>query len=148
MWNPGICMNPGCLYTAEVEPDQRQGWCEVCGTTTVRSGIVLAGLILTSSSATPSRFQTKGCSFMKEHRPKRRGLCDMAPTPEHLAAIRRTVNTTAGKFGQRLSPESIEDLVQEVLLGLRKSKAKRQGELTTLRPKASHDIFHTIARVT
>jgi hypothetical protein len=42
---PGICMNPGCLYTAEVEPDQRQGWCEVCGTTTVRSGIVLASLI-------------------------------------------------------------------------------------------------------
>jgi hypothetical protein len=42
---PGICMNPGCLYTAEVEPDQRQGWCEVCCTTTVRSGIVLARLI-------------------------------------------------------------------------------------------------------
>jgi hypothetical protein len=33
------------LYTAEVEPDRRQGWCEVCGTTTVQSGIVLAGLI-------------------------------------------------------------------------------------------------------
>jgi hypothetical protein len=42
---PGICMNPGCLYTAEVEPDQRQGWCGVCCTTTVRSGIVLARLI-------------------------------------------------------------------------------------------------------
>lgn len=42
---PGICMNPGCLYTTTVEPDQRQGWCGVCGTTTVRSGIVLAGLI-------------------------------------------------------------------------------------------------------
>ncbi len=42
---PGICMNPDCDYTAEYEPDQRQGWCEVCGTTTVRSGIVLAGLI-------------------------------------------------------------------------------------------------------
>jgi hypothetical protein len=43
--SPGICMNPGCLYTTEVEPDQRQGWCEVCGTTSVRSGIVLARLI-------------------------------------------------------------------------------------------------------
>ena len=42
---PGICMNPGCLYTTEVEPDQRQGWCEICGTTSVRSGIVMAGLI-------------------------------------------------------------------------------------------------------
>ena len=42
---PGICMNSGCLFTAEVEPDQRQGWCEVCCTTTVRSGIVLARLI-------------------------------------------------------------------------------------------------------
>lgn len=42
---PGICMNSGCLYTAEVEPDQQQGWCEVCGTTSVRSGIVLARLI-------------------------------------------------------------------------------------------------------
>jgi hypothetical protein len=42
---PGICMNDDCDFTAEVEPDQRQGWCEDCGTTTVRSGIVLAGLI-------------------------------------------------------------------------------------------------------
>lgn len=42
---PGICLNPGCDYTTEVEPDQRQGWCEVCGTTSVRSGIVLAGII-------------------------------------------------------------------------------------------------------
>lgn len=42
---PGICLNPDCDYTTEVEPDQRQGWCEVCGTTSVRSGIVLAGII-------------------------------------------------------------------------------------------------------
>ena len=42
---PGICLNPGCEYTTEVEPDQRQGWCEICGTTSVRSGIALAGLI-------------------------------------------------------------------------------------------------------
>ena len=42
---PGICMNPECEYTTEVEPDQRQGWCEECGTTSVRSGIVLAGII-------------------------------------------------------------------------------------------------------
>ena len=42
---PGICMNPDCDYTTEVEPDQREGWCEECGTRSVQSGIVLAGLI-------------------------------------------------------------------------------------------------------
>jgi hypothetical protein len=42
---PGVCMNPDCDYTTEVEPDQRQGWCEECGTTSVRSGLVLAGII-------------------------------------------------------------------------------------------------------
>jgi hypothetical protein len=42
---PGICINPGCDYTIEVEPDQRKGYCEVCGTQTVRSCLVLARLI-------------------------------------------------------------------------------------------------------
>jgi hypothetical protein len=42
---PGICMNPDCGYTTEIEPDEREGWCEECGTRSVRSGIVLAGLI-------------------------------------------------------------------------------------------------------
>ncbi len=42
---PGICLNPDCDYTTEVEPDQLQGWSEICGTTSVRSGVVLAGLI-------------------------------------------------------------------------------------------------------
>lgn len=42
---PGICMNSDCLYTARVEPDQREGFCEYCGTCSVRSGVVLAGLI-------------------------------------------------------------------------------------------------------
>jgi hypothetical protein len=42
---PGICMNPDCDYTSEVEPDQREGWCEECDTCSVRSGVVLAGLI-------------------------------------------------------------------------------------------------------
>ena len=68
---------------------------------------------------------------MKERRPKftrcmrkaaRRR--DMAPTPAHLTAIRRTVTTTAARFGRRLSPECIEDLVQEVFLGLWKSGAE------------------------
>jgi len=43
--SPGICMNPDCGYTTEVEPDQTEGWCEECETCSVRSGVVLAGLI-------------------------------------------------------------------------------------------------------
>jgi ssDNA-binding Zn-finger/Zn-ribbon topoisomerase 1 len=42
---PGICMNPDCEYTAEYEPDQREGWCEACGTPTVQSAFVLLGVI-------------------------------------------------------------------------------------------------------
>jgi len=42
---PGICMNPHCDFTAEYEPDQREGWCEECETGSVRSGLVLASLI-------------------------------------------------------------------------------------------------------
>lgn len=42
---PGICMNPDCDFTADYEPDQREGWCEECGTRSVQSGIVLAGLV-------------------------------------------------------------------------------------------------------
>lgn len=42
---PAICMNDGCDYTAEMEPDQDRGWCEVCNTNTMKSALVLAGLI-------------------------------------------------------------------------------------------------------
>ena len=42
---PGICMNPGCDYTCETEPDQDRGWCEACGEGTVRSAMWLAGVI-------------------------------------------------------------------------------------------------------
>jgi hypothetical protein len=42
---PGICMNPGCTYSSEVEPDQRKGWCEECETTSVCSALILAGII-------------------------------------------------------------------------------------------------------
>jgi hypothetical protein len=41
----GICMTPGCSYTRDVEPDQSEGYCEVCGTNTVSSCLVLAGII-------------------------------------------------------------------------------------------------------
>jgi hypothetical protein len=42
---PGICMNPDCDYSTEVEPDQDRGWCEVCETGTVKSCLILAGII-------------------------------------------------------------------------------------------------------
>ena len=43
--SPGICVTQGCGYTTEVEPDQRAGYCEACDTQTVKSALVLAGLI-------------------------------------------------------------------------------------------------------
>lgn len=42
---PGICLNDGCDYTTEYEPDQGNGWCELCGTNSVCSGLVLLGVI-------------------------------------------------------------------------------------------------------
>ena len=43
--SPAICMNEGCDYTAEMEPDQDRGWCEACGTNTVASALILAEII-------------------------------------------------------------------------------------------------------
>jgi hypothetical protein len=43
--SPGICTNSGCDYTTEVEPDQDRGYCEACRSQTVRSALILAGLI-------------------------------------------------------------------------------------------------------
>ena len=42
---PGICLNDGCSYTAQVEGDQNEGWCEACCDNTVVSGLMLAGII-------------------------------------------------------------------------------------------------------
>ena len=42
---PAICMTEGCDHTAEMEPDQEEGYCEACGGNTVVSVLVLAGLI-------------------------------------------------------------------------------------------------------
>jgi len=45
---PAICCNPDrpkCDYTAEMEPDQDRGWCEMCGRGTLVSGLVLGGII-------------------------------------------------------------------------------------------------------
>jgi hypothetical protein len=44
---PGICCNPDeeCDYSCEVEPDQDKGWCENCRKNTVKSVLILVGLI-------------------------------------------------------------------------------------------------------
>jgi hypothetical protein len=42
---PAICMNENCDYTTDMEPDQDRGYCDVCGTNTVKSALVLAGVI-------------------------------------------------------------------------------------------------------
>ena len=43
--NPAICMNEGCDYSTEMEPDQDRGWCECCGTNSLKSISVLLGVI-------------------------------------------------------------------------------------------------------
>jgi len=35
----------GCDYTAEMEPDQEEGYCEACGGNTMVSALVLAELV-------------------------------------------------------------------------------------------------------
>jgi len=42
---PAICMTEGCNYTAQMEPNQTEGYCEACGGNTVVSALVLADLI-------------------------------------------------------------------------------------------------------
>jgi DNA repair exonuclease SbcCD nuclease subunit len=42
---PGICSNKDCDYTTEVEPDQDAGWCEECDQGSVKSALVLKGII-------------------------------------------------------------------------------------------------------
>lgn len=41
----GICINDGCDYSTQVEPDCDNGWCEHCQTNTVQSILVLMGMI-------------------------------------------------------------------------------------------------------
>ena len=43
--SPAICCNPDCSYTSEMEPDQDRGYCEECHTNSMKSALVLAGLI-------------------------------------------------------------------------------------------------------
>ncbi|MFV1761503.1 hypothetical protein VWY69_00265 [Phaeobacter sp. A90a-4k] len=42
---PAICMADDCEMTAELEPDQDRGFCETCARNTVKSALVIAGVI-------------------------------------------------------------------------------------------------------
>ena len=42
---PAICTSEDCNYTCDMEPDQRNGYCEACGNNSVVSCLVLAGII-------------------------------------------------------------------------------------------------------
>jgi hypothetical protein len=42
---PAICINPDCDYTTWYEPDQEFGYCERCGTQSVKSCLILAGIM-------------------------------------------------------------------------------------------------------
>jgi hypothetical protein len=35
--SPAICMNEGCDFTCEMEPDQDAGYCEECHTNTMKA---------------------------------------------------------------------------------------------------------------
>ena len=41
----GICMNPNCDATYQYEADQSKGWCDECKTRTVKSALLLAGIM-------------------------------------------------------------------------------------------------------
>lgn len=42
---PCVCVNPSCDYTDDLEPDQDGGWCPECETHSVKSCLVIAGII-------------------------------------------------------------------------------------------------------
>lgn len=42
---PAICTNEFCDYTTQMEPDQAEGHCEICGTKTVVSCLILGGVM-------------------------------------------------------------------------------------------------------
>jgi hypothetical protein len=37
--------NLGCNYSEELEPDQDRGWCDECQANTMKSALILAGVI-------------------------------------------------------------------------------------------------------
>jgi hypothetical protein len=60
---PAFCMDCGC--TAEMEPDQRAGYCEQCGRNMVVSCLILAGLIWGGEDERGADSRTQRC--LPEH---------------------------------------------------------------------------------
>jgi hypothetical protein len=42
---PGICMNVECHNVYHYEPDQTRGWCETCKDNSVKSGLIIMGVM-------------------------------------------------------------------------------------------------------
>ena len=42
---PAICMNEGCDYCTDIEPDQDRGWCPECKTNSVCSALILYDIL-------------------------------------------------------------------------------------------------------
>ena len=42
---PAICMTPDCDHVEGMEPDQARGWCPECEDNTMKSCLVLKGLL-------------------------------------------------------------------------------------------------------
>ena len=42
---PAICVASDCDHNADLEPDQRAGFCEACGRASMKSGLVIVGMI-------------------------------------------------------------------------------------------------------
>lgn len=40
-----ICMEQGCDYSANLEPDQDKGWCEACEKPSMESALIIGGFI-------------------------------------------------------------------------------------------------------
>lgn len=42
---PAICMEQDCDHTADLEPDQDKGWCGCCEKQSMKSALIIAGVM-------------------------------------------------------------------------------------------------------
>jgi DNA-directed RNA polymerase specialized sigma24 family protein len=71
----------------------------------------------------------------------------MTLSPVHLHAVRGAVAATAARFGTRLPPEYIEEVMQDTLLNLWRSKAERMLDcLPYIRQAAVNTVIDFLRR--
>jgi DNA-directed RNA polymerase specialized sigma24 family protein len=71
----------------------------------------------------------------------------MALSPVHLNAMRGTVAATAARFGTRLAPECVDDVMQETFLNLWRSRSERMLDcLPYLRRAAANTAIDLLRR--